>query len=103
MYSYQEMKSKHSRSVSKTLDEPIMFLDKWDLQDLSLCLGIILVFGIFLYNWTLMFTLLLVALFYVPHVKKKNNKGVFIHKAYKKLNVNLLGFINPKGRRKYSD
>ena len=103
MYCYQEMKLKHSKRVCKTLNDPIMFLDKWDLMDLFLCLLIILVFGVLFYHWTLMFILLFIAMTYIPYVKKKNNKGVFIHFAYRHLKVNLLGFINPKGRKKYSD
>lgn len=103
MHSYQEMKSKHSRQVSKTLDEPIMFLDKWDLQDMSLCLGVILVFGVFLFNWSAMFILLIVSLTWIPKIKKENNKGVFMHWAYKNLKLNLIGFINPKQRKRFSD
>ena len=103
MYDYSEFKIKHGTPVSQTVDEPIIFLNFWEIGDLCLGMIIILIFGTLFYAWWTMITLLIVAVVIVPIVKRNHNRGVFQHWFYKNLGLSLPSLMNPKGRRKFSD
>jgi hypothetical protein len=103
MYDYTELKEKHGRKVSQTIDSPITVFEIWELSDVFIALFIILIFGVVFYSWWTMFILLTFFLGVGPVIKKRNNKGVFLHWPYRKLNMTLPSLINPKGKRKYSD
>ena len=103
MHSYDRLKQTHGKRVPQTVDEPIMILDFWELQDAFAALLIILIFGVVFYSWSLMFTLLMVVLWAGPMIRKKNNKGIFFHWPYRFLNMSLPGLFNPKGKRRFSD
>ena len=85
------------------MDEPIMIMDFWELQDAFIAIAVILVFGILFYSWGLMFLLLLLTLWAGPAIRKKYNKGVFLHAPYRYLKMSLPGLMNPKGRTRFSD
>lgn len=103
MYSYEKVKKEYGNSVSQTIDGPIIFFDRFDLWDLGLALGIILVFGVIMYSWWAMIFLLLITLGIVPSIKRKNNRGVFLHWFYKNLGLSLPGLFNPKWKGRMSD
>ena len=62
MHSYANMRERHGNAVSQTIDSPIMIFDYWELGDAFAAIGVILVFGVLFYEWTLMMALLLVVL-----------------------------------------
>ena len=97
------MKKEHGNEIPQTIDTPITFLDYFDLWDLSLALLIILVFGVILYSWWAMIGLLIINLGILPKIKKKSNRGVFLHYFYKKFGLTLPGLMNPGRNKKYSD
>ncbi|MBT4790551.1 MAG: hypothetical protein HON90_03190 [Halobacteriovoraceae bacterium] len=103
MYNYSEIKEKHGRKVSQTIDSPIVVFEYWELSDVFISLFIVLIFGVIFYSWPTMFLLLAFFLGVGPYVKRKNNKGIFLHWPYRRLNMSLPALINPKGKRKYSD
>lgn len=103
MYDYSEIKEKLGKTVSQTIDSPIKVFEFWELSDLFLALLIVTVFGLCFYAWWTMFFLLALLLGLGPVIKRKNNKGVFLHWPYKNLKMSLPSLINPNGRKKYSD
>jgi hypothetical protein len=103
MYDYTEIKENHGKKVSQTIDSPITVFDIWELSDIFIALFIVLVFGVIFYSWWTMFILLAFFLGLGPYIKQKNNKGVFLHWPYSRLNMSLPALINPKGKQKYSD
>ena len=80
-----------------------MIFDYFELSDVFAALGIIMVFGVVFYEWTLMFCLLALLLGIGPVIKRRNEKGVFMHWPHRRLHMSLPGLINPGGSRKYSD
>jgi hypothetical protein len=38
-----------------------------------------------------------------PIIKKRNNRGIYLHWLYRKFFMTLPGLMNPKGTRRYSD
>ena len=103
MHNYDSMRSKYGKKVPQTVDSPILVFDYFELADVFIAFGIVLVFGVLLYCWWLMFLLLILFLGFGPAIKKKNEKGIFMHWPYKNLNMSLPGLVNPKGKKKYSD
>jgi len=103
MYDYTEIKEKYGRKVSQTIDSPITVFEFWELSDIFIALFIVLIFGVIFYSWWTMFFLLAFFLGLGPFIKKKNNKGIFLHWLYSRLNMSLPALINPKGKQKYSD
>lgn len=103
MYNYDTIKEKHGRQVSQTIDSPIMVFDYWELSDVFIALFVVLVFGVILYTWIPMMVLLIAVLGIGPVVKRKNNRGIFMHWPYRVFGMSLPGLINPKRGRKYSD
>ena len=103
MHNYTQMKQKYGQEVSQTIDSPIMIFEFWEISDIFIALGVILIFGIIFYSWWTMFFLLLLILGLGPWIKKRNNRGIFLHWPYRHLGMSLPSLINPKGKRKYSD
>lgn len=103
MHSYANMRARHGKSVSQTIDSPITIFDYWELGDAFAAIGVVLVFGVLFYEWTLMLMLLVVVLGIGPAIRRRNEKGIFLHWPYRKFGVSLPGLVNPKGRRTYSD
>lgn len=103
MSKLKELRRLHGRSVAQSLDEPITVFDYWHLHDAFTVLGITLVFGVILYQWSLTFFLLLVVTGIVPAIRKKNPRGIFLHWPYRYFGVNLPGIINPGFKRTFSD
>ncbi len=103
MHDYSLIKEKFGRKVSQSIDSPIMVFDFWELSDVFIALFIILIFGVVFYSWWTMFILLSLFLGVGPVIKRKNNKGIFLHWPYSHLGMSLPALINPKGKKKYSD
>ena len=103
MHDYSEIRERYGKKVSQTIDSPIMVFEFWELNDLFIGLFIILIFGVIFYSWWTMFILLFLFLGLGPIIKRKNNKGIFLHYPYYKFGMSLPGLINPKGKRKFSD
>ena len=103
MHDYSELQTKYGKKVSQTIDSPITVFDFWELGDVFIGLIIILIFGIIAYSWGIMSILLFLFLVIGPIIKKKNNRGIYLHWPYRHLKMNLPGLINPGGRTRYSD
>lgn len=103
MHDYSEIKDKLGKRVSQTIDSPITVFEFWELGDVFIALFIVLIFGVIFYSWWTMFILLVFFLGIGPIIKRRNNRGIFLHWPYQKLNMSLPALINPKGRRKFSD
>lgn len=103
MREYAEIKRKHGGRVSQTVDSPITIFDYFELGDAFAALGVILIFGVALYSWASMAVLLALVLGVAPIIRRRNNKGVFLHWPYRHLGVSLPGFVNPGKNRRYSD
>lgn len=103
MHSYDAIKRRHGRRVSQTVDTPILVFDYWELSDAFGALLVVFLFGVIFYEWGLMFVALLITLGAVPAIRRRNQRGVFLHWPYRHLRVSLPGLVNPKGRRRYSD
>ena len=103
MYSYESLKHSHARRVPQTVDSPILVFDYFELSDVFIALFIILVFGVLFYSWWTMFLLLALFLGAGPIIKRRNEKGVFLHWPYKNLYMDLPGLKNPRGQKRYSD
>jgi len=103
MYDYSGLKREYGRQVSQTVDSPIMIFDYFELTDGFAALAIILVFGVAFFSWSLMSVLLTLVLGIGPVVKRRNNRGVFLHWPYRTLGISLPGLVNPGEGRRYSD
>ena len=103
MYSYESLKEDHGTKVSQTIDSPILVFDYFELTEVFAALFVMLIFGVIFYSWGLMFLSLGIILGVVPQVRRKNLKGIFFHRPYRKLQMSLPGLINPKGPKRYSD
>ena len=103
MHSYASMRARHGNPVSQTIDSPIMIFDYWQIGDAFVAIGVVLVFGVVFYEWALMMGLLGIVLGIGPAIRRRNEKGIFLHWPYRKLGVSLPGLLNPQGRRTYSD
>ncbi|MFK7823633.1 MAG: hypothetical protein AB8G05_05725 [Oligoflexales bacterium] len=103
MHNYEGIRKKHSTKVSQTVDTPIMVFDLFMLGEIFSALAAMTVFGIVIYSWKLMILSLLVTLGIIPAIRKRNNRGIFLHYPYKKFGMKLPGLMNPKGNKIYSD
>lgn len=103
MHNYADIRRTHGTKVSQTIDSPIMIFDYFELSDAFSALAVILVFGIILYSWEAMLILLAIVLGVAPVVRRRNQKGVFLHWPYRKFGVDLPGLVNPGEGRRYSD
>jgi len=103
MHDYSQMKIKYGNPVSQTIDSPIMILDYFELQDAFAAVGIVLVFGVLFYEWFLMILLLVIVMGFGPAIRRRNEKGIFIHWPYRKFGMSLPGLLNPKGKKSFSD
>ncbi len=103
MHDYSSIRKNHGQRVSQTIDSPITIFDYWELSDAMVSLGVVLIFGVLLYEWALMMVLLALILGFLPAARQRNEKGIFLHWPYRKLKMSLPGLINPKGRKIFSD
>lgn len=103
MYSYESMRQRHARKVCQTIDSPIMVFDYFELGEVMVALLALLVFGIVIYSWHLMFLSLVVTLGVGPALRRKHPKGFFLHWPYRHMGMSLPGLINPTGNKRYSD
>jgi hypothetical protein len=103
MHDYLRLKREAGNRVSQTIDSPIMIFDYFELQDGFAALAIILVFGVMFYAWGMMTVLLLLVLGAAPVIRRRNNKGIFLHWPYRQFGVSLPGLVNPGNARRYSD
>lgn len=103
MHDYGRIKRQYGNRVSQTIDSPVMIFDYFELSDAFAALFVILVFGVILYSWGLMALLLALVLGVAPIIRRRNNKGIFLHWPYRKFGVSLPGLVNPGEGRRYSD
>jgi hypothetical protein len=103
MYDYSRLKKEHGTQVSQTVDSPIMIFDYFELGDAFVALAIVMIFGVALYSWGLMTVFLILVLGLAPIIRRRNNKGIFLHWPYRKFGVSLPGLVNPGDGRRYSD
>ena len=102
MHDYSEIKDKLGRKVSQTIDSPITVFEFWELSDVFIALY----HSNFRSHFLLMVDNVYSAGFFLvigPIIKRRNNRGVFLHWPYSRLNMSLPSLINPKGKRKFSD
>lgn len=103
MVDYTEMKRRLGRPVNQTLDAPVMVLEFWQLSEVFVALGLILVFGALFYQWALLCVLLAVALGGLPYVRRNFNRGMVFHWPYSRAGMQLPGLANPGADRPMSD
>ncbi len=103
MHSYDQIRKKFGTRVSQTIDSPIMIFDYWELGDAFAALLVVLIFGVVFYEWAVMLLLLALVLGVGPMIRRRNEKGVFLHWPYRTLGISLPGLINPQGQKTYSD
>ena len=103
MQSYDQIRKKFGTRVSQTIDSPIMIFDYWELGDAFAALLVVLIFGVVFYEWAAMLLLLALVLVVGPMIRRRNEKGVFLHWPYRTLGISLPGLINPQGQKTYSD
>jgi hypothetical protein len=103
VHSYEKIRTNFGSRVSQTIDSPITIFDYWELGDAFAALLVVLIFGVVFYEWVVMLLLLLLVLGIGPMIRRRNDKGVFLHWPYRALGISLPGLINPQGRKTYSD
>ena len=103
MHSYKGIRERHGNRVSQTIDTPIVIFDYWELGDGFTAVGVILVLGVLFYEWEVMLVLLGFVLGIGPMIRRRHEKGIFLHWPYRKLGMSLPGLINPRGQRRFSD
>jgi hypothetical protein len=103
MHSYAKLRKHHGNRVSQTIDAPITIFDYWQLADAFAALVIVLVFGVIFYEWATMLLLLAFVLILLPAIRRRSEKGIFLHWPYRHLGMSLPGLINPERQRTYSD
>ena len=103
MHDYGDMRRKLGYSVNQTLDSPIMLFEIWELSEVFVALGLILILGVLFYEWTLLCILLGITLGGLPYVRRNFNKGMAFHYPYRKFGMQLPGLTNPGGRIRVSD
>ncbi|MGE0175063.1 MAG: hypothetical protein AB7T49_19875 [Oligoflexales bacterium] len=103
MHSYDQIRKNFGTRVSQTIDSPITIFDYWELGDAFAALLVVLIFGVVFYEWAVMLLLLALVLGVGPMIRRRNEKGVFLHWPYRKMGVSLPGLINPQGKKTYSD
>ena len=103
MHDYTGMRKKLGYSVNQTLDAPIMLFEIWELSEVFVSLGLILIFGIIFYEWLILCILLSITLVGLPYLRKHFNKGIAFHYPYQRFGMHLPGLANPSGRTRVSD
>lgn len=103
MHSYESMRLKHAKRVCQTVDSPIMVFDYFELKEMMIAIFVMLLFGIIINSWKLMFLSLFVTLGVLPVVRRRNNKGILLHCPYRYLGMSLPGLVNPGNHKRYSD
>ena len=103
MRDYTEMKRRLGRPVNQTLDSPVMVLEFWELSEVFVALGLILIFGAIFYQWLLLCVLLVLALAGLPYVRRNFNRGMVFHWPYSRFGTRLPGLVNPGRNQPMSD
>jgi Na+/glutamate symporter len=103
MHDYTEMRKQSGYSVNQTLDAPIMLFEIWELSEVFVALGLVLIFGVIFYEWALLCFLILLTLVGLPYLRKNFNKGIAFHYFYRRFGMHLPGIANPGGRARRSD
>lgn len=103
MHDYSALRREYGNRVSQMIDAPIMIFDYFQLSDAFAALAVILVFGVLFYSWAVMAILLCLLLVVGPAIRKRNNRGIFLHWPYRQFGVALPGLANPGKGRRYSD
>ena len=103
MHSYEGMRLKHSKKVCQTVDSPIMVFDYFELKEMMISIFVMLLFGIIINSWKLMFLSLFVTLGLLPVIRRRNQKGILLHFPYRRFGMSLPGLVNPGKGRRYSD
>ncbi|MBI2603780.1 MAG: hypothetical protein HYW48_12075 [Deltaproteobacteria bacterium] len=103
MHNYDSMKQKHVRKVCQTIDSPITIFDYFELGEMMVALLAMMIFGIVIYSWKLMFLSLFVTLGIGPVIRRRNKAGIFLHLPYRHLRMSLPGLVNPGGHKRFSD
>ena len=62
MHDYSELKRTRGYRVNQTLDAPILVFEYWELTEIFVGLGLILVLGVLFYEWALLCALLILTL-----------------------------------------
>lgn len=89
--------------VNQTLDSPILIFDYWELTEVFVALGLVLIFGVLFYEWFLLCALLVTTLIGLPYVRRNFNKGMEFHYPYRRFGMSLPGLVNPKFKTLLSD
>ena len=103
MYSYESMRQKNSTKVCQTIDGPILVYDYFQLSEVFLALGALLVFGIVVHSLELAGLSMLLILGVLPAIRRRNKKGIVLHYPYRRFGMNLPGIVNPRGNNRFSD
>lgn len=103
MRDYTEMKRRLGRAVNQTLDSPVMVLEFWELSEVFVALGLILILGAVFYQWLLLCVLLVLALAGLPYIRRNFNRGMIFHWPYSRAGIRLPGLANPGHNRPMSD
>jgi hypothetical protein len=103
MHDYSDLKRTRGYRVNQTLDAPILVFEYWELTEIFVGLGLILVLGVLFYEWALLCALLILTLIGLPYVRRNFNKGMEFHYPYRKFGMTLPGLVNPKWRTRMSD
>jgi len=81
--------------ISQTLDQPITIFDHFYLSDAFVSLFVILILGVFFYQWWLMMLTLGLSLGVWPFVRRRFPKGFLLHFPFFRWGMNLPGLFNP--------
>ncbi|MFK7827051.1 MAG: hypothetical protein AB8G05_23110 [Oligoflexales bacterium] len=103
MHQYDGMRQKYSVKVCQTVDNPITVFDYFELSEVFVALGAMLLFGIVVSSWKMMLISLILTLGVGPYVRRRNQKGIYFHYPYRRFGMRLPGLINPRGKKRFSD
>lgn len=103
MYNYDSLRDHYATKVCQTIDEPILIFDHFNLSELFAFILNILFVGVLFDLWLITFLSSIFILGFAPIIRKRSNKGVYLHYPYRHFGFVLPGIINPLGRKKFSD
>ena len=103
MFDYSELRRTHGYLVNQTLDAPVLVFEVWELSEVFVALGLIMVFGVMFYEWLLLCLLIGITLVGLPYVRRNFNRGMEFHYPYRKFGMSLPGLVNPMRYARMSD
>lgn len=103
MHDYQEVRKNHAKKVCQTIDGPILVFDYFQLGEVLVALIAVMTFGIVFNSWLLMLLSLVLILGVGPVLRRRNQKGFFLHWPYRYLGMSLPGIVQIKPGKPYSD